>query len=309
MSTFEVEIPPAFAKRVVDSLGADGEAWLRDLPDTLRLLGQRWRRTLGPPFALSFNYVIAVQTRWGAEEVLKIAPPWGDGELIRELYALMLYDGDGACRLLGFDESLRAILLERLTPGEMLTTVAADDDDAATRIGAEVMRRLWRPADELPDADLFKPLAEWFDAFSRHRAAYGGPGPFPPGVLEYAEALVPDLLASSPGDVLLHGDFHHHNILSSERGWLAIDPKGMVGDPGYEVGPFLLNPEISTAVKSRAELDRRLDIFAGELQYDRRRLRDWAIAHAVVSACWSAEIVGGSWPTTIAAAQNLIDHA
>ena len=311
MSTFEVEIPPAFAQRVVNALGADGEAWLRDLPGTLRMLGHRWRLKLGPPFALSFNYVMEVRTRWGADEVLKIAPPWGDGELLREMHALRQYHGEGACQLLGANESVRAIVLERLQPGEMLTSVAAEDDDQATRIGADVMRRLWRPAAELPDPGLFKPLAEWFDrAFRLHRRAYGGPGPFPPAVLECAEKLVPELLASSPGDVLLHGDFHHYNVLSSERGWLAIDPKGMVGDPGYEVGPFVLNPDIGSTVKSRALLDRRLDIFADELQYDRRRLRDWAIAHAVLSACWSAEGgVGGSWQTTIAAAENLIDHA
>jgi streptomycin 6-kinase len=201
------------------------------------------------------------------------------------------------------------MLLERLQPGEMLTTVAVTDDDAATRIGAEVMRRLWRPAADLPDPGLFKPLAGWFDAFPRHRAFYDGPGPFPPAVLEYAEDLVSELLATSPGDVLLHGDFHHDNVLSSERGgWLAVDPKGMLGDPGYEIGPFLLNPNMDTTVKSRALLDRRLDVFAAELGYSRRRLRDWAVAHAVLSACWSAEDHGGGWQTAIAAAENLIDR-
>jgi streptomycin 6-kinase len=83
----------------------------------------------------------------------------------------------------------------------------------------------------------------------------------------------------------------------------------MLGDPGYEVGPFLLNPDIGTAVRSRAVLDRRLDLFADELGYDRARLRDWAIAHAVLSACWSAEAAGERWQPAIAAAENLIDHA
>ena len=80
----------------------------------------------------------------------------------------------------------------------------------------------------------------------------------------------------------------------------------MLGDPGYEVGPFLLNPHIGTVVKSRAVLDRRLDVFAAELDYDRRRLRDWAIVHAVLSACWSAEEHRDGWRSAIAAAENLI---
>src|SRR5690349_1905586 len=122
METFEPEIPPAFAKRVVDGLGQDGERWLRDLPGTLRMLGHRWRLKLGPPFTLSYNYVIAVRTRWGAEQVLKIAPPWGDSEIAREMEALRLYNGDGACRYLGANESVRAIVIERLQPGDMLTS-------------------------------------------------------------------------------------------------------------------------------------------------------------------------------------------
>ena len=40
----------------------------------------------------------------------------------------------------------------------------------------------------------------------------------------------------------MHGDFHHHNILASARGPLAIDPKPMLGEPEYDVPSFLWNP-------------------------------------------------------------------
>ena len=302
-----VDIPAPFASHVRDSLGEKGATWLGDLPPLIADLSDRWQITPGEPFELSFNYVARARRRDGTEAVLKIAPPWEDGELDREIHALDLYGGTGACRLLESDLANNAMLLERLRPGEMLTGIAADDDDSATRIGADVMRRLWRPAADLPNPGLFKPLAEWFQrAFPLHRAAYGGPGPFPPAVLESAETIVSELLASSPGDVLLHGDFHHYNVLSSERGWLAIDPKGILGDPGYEVGPFILNPDMGTTVRTRALLDRRLDVFADALGYDRQRLHNWAIAHSLLSACWSAENNGTGWQTAIAAAENLI---
>jgi streptomycin 6-kinase len=302
-----MDIPAGFSTHIQDRLGSRGIAWLRDLPSLVADLSDRWRIVPGAPFELSYNYVVRAGVRDGTEAVLKIAPPWEDGELDREIHALRLYGGHGACRLLESDLVNNAMLLERLRPGEMLAGSVTEDDDAATRIGADVMRRLWRPAAEIPDPGLFKPLAEWFiRAFPRHRAEYGGPGPFPPAVVEYAEATVPELLASSPGDVVLHGDFHHYNVLSSDRGWLAIDPKGMLGDPAYEIGPFVLNPDIGSTVKSRAVLDRRLDIFADELGYDRQRLHNWAIAHAVLSACWSAENNGSGWQVAIAAAQNLL---
>ena len=305
--TFQVEIPPAFAQRVTDALGEAGETWLSSLPVLVEELSRRWEITVGAPFGLSYNYVAQARRRDGSGAVIKIGAPWEDGELTREIHALRLYSGNGICRLLASDFEHQAMLLERLRPGEMLARVAAGDD-AATRIGAEVMRRLWRPVSDLPDPGQFKPLAEWFTrAFERHRAAYDGPGPFPAAVLERAEAITADLLASVPHQVLLHGDFHHDNVLSAERApWLAIDPKGMLGDPGYEVGPFLLNPDIRASVKSSALLRRRLDILASELRYDRQRLRDWGIAHAVLSACWSAEDPGDDWRTAIAAAENLI---
>jgi streptomycin 6-kinase len=254
----------------------------------------------------------------GTDAVFKISP-WEDGEIGREMDALRQYDGQGICRLLAADPARKAMLLERLRPGTMLLEIAAHNDDAATRIGADLMQQLWQPADSLPEPWRFKPLAEWFTrAFALHRATYGGPGPFPAAVLERAEAIATHLLTSAPREVLLHGDFHHYNVLASDRdagrasdspagraAWLAIDPKGMLGDPGYEVGPFLLNPLDRPSPAS--VLTRRLDIFAETLGYDGARLQEWCIAHAVLSAAWNAEDFGDGWQNDIAMAQTLID--
>jgi streptomycin 6-kinase len=301
-----LQLPSPFERRIREAPGVAGEAWLRELPSLVGDLVERWRLTLGPPFEFSFNYVARARRADGSEAVLKVGP-WG-GELVQEIRALRRYAGDGVCRLLEADEERRALLLERIRPGGLLLGLAAADDDAATRVGARLMRRLWRPVPEPAGRSQFRPLAEWFAAFARHRAAYGGPGPFPPAVLERADSLADELLGSAPTEVLLHADFHHYNVLSAEREpWLAIDPKGMIGDPGYEAGPFLLNPWLDPEGKEPALLRRRLDILADELDYDRARLRDWGIAHAVLSACWSAEDLGDGWQGAIATAQNLID--
>jgi streptomycin 6-kinase len=302
-----MEIPARFAQHVRDLLGEAGADWLRGLPRLIADLSDRWDIRVGTPFGLSYNYVARARRRDGAEAVIKLAPPWDDGELVQEIHALRLYAGDGACRLLEADADLGALLLERLRPGTMLRELAETEDDAATSIGADLMQRLWRPAAELRERGRFRPLAEWFRALPRHRAFYAGAGPFPPAVLDHAEALVRELLATSPREVLLHADFHHDNVLASERaGWLAIDPKGMLGDPGYEIGPFLLNPDPDGPAKSAVLLNRRLDIFAAALAYDRARLRAWAIAYAVLSACWTAENNGDGWQPAIAAAETLI---
>lgn len=307
MPLADLEIPPAFAQAIRTLRGDVGDAWLRDLPVLVAELAARWRVTIGQPFALSYNYVARAHREDGTEAVFKIGL-WGD-ELRQEIHALRRYDGDGICRLLEADLPAQAMLLERLRPGTMLAVIADQDDDEATRIAAGVLRRLWRPVEGSPEGAGLRPLSAWFGAFARHRREYGRAGPFPDSILTRAETLVPQLLASAPREVLLHADFHHTNILASDRGpWLAIDPKGMVGDPGYEVGPFVLNPEPDGPPKPAAVLTRRLDILADELAYDRSRLRDWAFVYAVLSACWSAEDEGDGWQSAIGSAENLL-HA
>ena len=299
-------IPPSFAGRMCQMYGSEGEAWLRDLPALVADLAARWHVTVHVPFDLSYNYVAAATRSDGTEAVLKVGFP--HQELGRELAAVRLYGGEGMCRLLEADDARHAMLLERLRPGAMLADLARTDDDAATRIGAAVMCALWRPVPESADGGPFLPIAEWFRAFDRHRAKHGGPGPFPAPLLDRADKLAAELLASAPSQMLLHGDFHHYNVLSARRApWLAIDPKGMLGDPGYEVGPFLLNPNQESWYLNPDVLGRRLDVLADELAYDRARLRDWGIAHAVLSACWSAEDHGNGWQDAVTMAETLVD--
>jgi len=210
------------------------------------------------------------------------------------------------CRLLEVDDESGAMLLERLRPGDMLVPMARTDDEAATRIAAQVMRKLWRPVEA---EEAFLPIAQWFaQAFDHHRQEYGGPGPFPAAIITRAEALVGELLASAPREVLLHGDFHHYNVLTAERApWLAIDPKGVTGDPGYDVGQFMLNPDLGGDQLLPDVVRRRLAVFAEELRYDRARLADWAFVQAVMSVCWSAENHGNDWHKAIALAQTLLN--
>ncbi|MDI6769489.1 MAG: aminoglycoside phosphotransferase family protein [Anaerolineales bacterium] len=80
---------------------------------------------------------------------------------------------------------------------------------------------------------------------------------------------------------------HYFNILSSARGWLAIDPKGVIGPPEYEVGPLLINPwdRLKGADAVRIS-ERRIAILAERLDFDRQRIRAWAMAHSVLSAWW-----------------------
>lgn len=276
--------------------GESGRQWLSSLPALLSESCARWSLELDQPFVnLSYNLVIPSQMPDGTEIVLKLGVPCH--ELTTEAAALSLFDGKGAVRLLDPDAPRGLLLLERVVPGTPLYTL--QDDTEATRTAAKLMRSLWHT----PPADHpFPTLANWFSAFERLRKRFNGDcGSFSPSLITKAENTFTELNASSERNVILHGDMHHANILlSAKSGWVAIDPKGMAGDPGYEVSSFMLNglQEGRAAAELREIFRRRLLIFSEELEIGRERLAGWAFCHAMLSALWSFED-SEEWDSTI----------
>jgi streptomycin 6-kinase len=293
-------VPEAFARTIVEVFQDNGVAWLEHLPSTIAHCERRWSLVAAPPVPnLSYNYVAPAIRSDGTAVILKLGVP--NREFGTEIAALRLYDGRGCGRLLDADEERGLMLLERLAPGTPLADLA--DDEAATAVAAEVMRQLWRPA---PPEHPFPTVAGWAAGMQRLRAEFdGGAGPFPPGLIDKAERLFAELLGSMETPVLLHGDLHHWNILAAERHpWLAIDPKGVVGEPAYEVGALLRNkldiaPDISRLTA------RRIDQLAEALGFDRQRLLAWCLAQAVLSAWWSYEDHGSGWEEMVEFAQML----
>ncbi len=302
-----MNLPSHFIKTVTTTF-TGGAEWLARLPDLLAECERRWDLAVRPStFTLSYNYVAPAALTDGTEIVLKVGVP--NRELRTEIEALRLYAGRGCVRLLDADPDQGILLLERLYPGEMLTTIT--DDDETTRRAAQVMQTLWRP---LPAEHNFPSVADWADGMVELRQEFDGEtGPFDKKLVETAESLFTDLLAFRSDPVLLHGDLHHYNILSSGGGWRVIDPKGVAGEPAYEVGALLRNP--FTTIFDEPHLDRitarRLDILAETLAMDRERLRQWSLAQAVLSAWWSYEDGGdpADWQPTMHLAAVLAELA
>ncbi len=298
-----VDVPPAFRTRITDVFGDEGAAWLDALPALLEEAAARWGLRVGAPFEpFSYNYVAPAVRAGGETAVLKAGVP--GAELQNEIAALRHYDGRGAVRLLEADAGKGLLLLERVAPGTPLEEL--DDDEEATRIAVSVMQRLWRPP---PAGHEFPTVGDWLRGFDRHRARCdGGPGPFPARLFDHAAVLAGELLATSAAPVVLHGDLHHWNILRGEREpWLAIDPKGVIGEPAYEGGALLRNPTpdyLQWAGIDRI-MTRRVAILAETLGFERERVAGWGFAQAVLSACWSYEDHGAGWDPAIACAEIL----
>jgi len=310
-----LNLPPEFISNVQGVLLEDGRSYVEALPDLIAETSARWGLTdVRPVPNLSYNFVVFAKSSFTAKTakgtkkklnlrdlrvlggsqdvVLKIGLP--NRESRSEMAALRLFDGEGACRLLEYDEERYWMLLERLNPGVMLSTM--EDDEEATRIAAEVMKMMWRPVGATHASPLqqneFIQLTDWFHGgFERMRKYFnGGTGPLNEKLVERAESSVRDFFAENRNPVLMHGDFHHYNILSSERGWLVIDPKGVIGPAGYEVGPFMMNPWMSFSDGiNRPLIMKRINILHEHLGFERERILEWSLAHAILSAWWSIE--------------------
>lgn len=281
---------------------ASGETWLNHVPETVAACARSWRLTIGEPFdALTWNVVLPVAREDGTTAVLKIGPPGIATE--RESAALRLFGGQGAARVHDADVDRGALLLEQLIPGTPLSEV--EDDVSATSIAAGVMRRLYRP---LPERHSFPSVATLALDLDALRPTPGGrAGPIPRRLVDEAQVLFADLIASQGEVLLLHGDLHHDNILRSQRdGWLAIDPKGVAGERAYEVGALLRNP--ASLLRQPAPeriLSRRIDQLSSELDLNRQRVRGWAMAQAVLSVAWSVQDTGEPWAQGLAFAELL----
>lgn len=212
--------------------------------------------------------------------VLKVVREPGDEWLSGEV--LEAFAGRGVARV--YEHVPGALLMERLTPGTPLSQLSlSSEDDEATHVLADVMSRM--SADQLPHTA--PTVEQWGHAFQR----VSPPASMGDDLLSEARDLFDDLCRSQTNRRLLHGDLHHYNILHDRaRGWLAIDPKGVVGELEYEIGAALRNPvERPDLFVDTVIIEKRIAHFASTLAIDAGRTLRWAFAQAVLATLWSVE--------------------
>jgi len=196
---------------------------------------------------------------------------------------LRAFAGKSTVRML--DQVEGVILLERLMPGESLVTMVASghDEDASEVLAAVIGGMSPRDFPGVPTVE------QWGQSFDRYHVGEGEP--LPKALVEHAHNRYVKLCASQGHRRLLHGDLHHGNVLhDSQRGWLAIDPKGVLGELEYELGAAFRNPiERPDVFLQPRVIDHRSRCFADRLHLNADRILDWAFAQAVLSAVWLRE--------------------
>ncbi len=259
--------------------------WADALPVLIEHACRSWQLTVGEPFEGGHTAWVAPAERAdGSPCVLKL--PYPDDESRHEPEALLLWDGDGAVRLLERDEGTRALLLERARPGTSLLGVA--DPEEARAAACEVLEQLWRaPGAGHPYVTAQACAAGWASELEHRYRACGQP--FDAGLLRAAVVAFGQLAGYEGEAVVLHQDFHRGNVLAAERAaWLAIDPKPLAGERAFDAR-WLLYDLLFTDPRSPLSPADLLGELAAALSLEPERIRLWTMARAVENALWCYE--------------------
>lgn len=261
----------SFIENTINIHEERGKEWLQELPNLIRKYSKFWNFKFKEPLRnLSFNFV-STAVRDEKEIIFKAGVPCQ--ELFDEIKALKTFKGNIVTIL---EESSDGVfLLEKLSPGEDLTTVS---EDKAIETAASVMQSLWMKSEEN-----FKTAKKINNVLTFKKEEILETKLIEKRDLEKAIFIEEQM---SHDYYLIHGDLHHYNILKSDDSWKAIDPKGYLAPKEYEIAPFLKNnlkDDIENTVK------RRIERFSEILNFDRKKLIDFAFLQTLLSAWWSID--------------------
>ncbi|MFI5733854.1 aminoglycoside phosphotransferase family protein [Kribbella sp. NPDC051587] len=282
-------IPEAFAAATTNREGPAGTAWLATLPGIVEELVDRWDCTPDGDWMHGEVGVIVPVQRSGEPLVLKVS--FTHPGNVHEPDAYIAWAGRGAVHLHERADEYYAMLLERAHA----TTLRDSGADVAA-VGGAMSRLLTIPAPDgrgaLGDAPGPRELPrlqdradEWAAELAKDAAEFAGA--LPDVVVARAFGAIDELVREQP-DVLIHGDLHHRNILSADREpWLAIDPKGLIGDPAYDAVTFL---KARTLVLMKGDLlaglEREFVAYCEAAELDKARVRRWIQLELVRTAYW-----------------------
>jgi streptomycin 6-kinase len=292
-----IALPEDKRKAIVTEFGDHGQRWVDEYPHLISTCAKRWKLTLlGIASAgLPINVIHYAKTDLGQSVVLKVGVPHPEQKT--ELIALRHYAGRHAVRVIDWDGESGAVLMERISPGTQLRRY--EDLSMRSKIKIKLISELPIP---LKFTDGLPTIAEWLNhAFHKFRESNRPSEEFLSFIVA-AETAFAKIKTRYPEAYLLHGDLHHENILRDHKlGWVAIDPKGVVGPKIMECGRFLQNfiedevPGAQTLSDAMDEqivsvLEQRYAVFNEVTGFEIKDLATVTFIDQVLSSCWSINL-------------------
>lgn len=207
--------------------------------------------------------------------VLKVYTELGKKAEGRGALALRIFNSKASVSVIEYDEG--AVLMEFIE-GEFLKE---QEEEKRNDIFLEVFKSLHK--------DQGSHKAEFDSMERRYRSLLerGSREAF----FKEGSLLAEKLLMKQSVNNLLHGDLHHKNILySKRRGWLAIDPQPLMGDPLFDLGNFFYNPDDEPKLtEDPNSIRKRLHTFSEGLEVEPIEILEFAIVHGYLSSSWQLD--------------------
>jgi streptomycin 6-kinase len=271
-----------FYENISNLYGVRGQAWLTNLPFIIKSLSDAWCLTnIDPVNNMTFHYVATATLDAKQDVVLKI----GFDEMViqNEKKALEYFDGMGSIQLLAYHPEHKALLLQQAVPGTTLKSLYPKQIDMVMDIYVKTMHKLHE--NKLPHTHTFEHIENWLTSIDKVSSDL-----LPNNLLHKARSLKNSLLKSIDNPVVLHGDLHHDNILQHGNSWLAIDPKGIVGDVGFEIAAFdFIHPSELSAPNINDLFAYRIHTIARKSGLSAQLITNWVFVRLILTAVWLIE--------------------
>lgn len=283
-------------KNITNIFGKKGENWLANLPAIVEALTRHWAlNNITPVNNMTFNYVAKATTRAGQPVIFKIS--YDEKSIADEKQALIYFNANGSIKLIDNNKQYHALLIQQAIPGTTLKSFYPDQINFVMDCYVDTIKRLHDK--RLPAKHSYHHISDWLKAIDKLKPNQ----PCPAHLLEIAISLKNALLATLTTEVFLHGDLHHDNILKNDDQWLAIDPKGIIGEAEFEIAAFdfMYITELVNQADIKVLFESRVNLLAQKANLNAQRIKDWVFVRLILMAAWHIEENGDpSWAIKLA---------
>ena len=270
-------------ENITNIFGKQGKHWIASLPDIVEVLAAHWQlRDVTPVDNMTFNYVAKAISITHQPVILKIS--CDVKSIADERQALMYFDGGGSIKLIDCSDEYNALLLQQTVTGETLKSLYPSRAEYVMEAYVGVMKKLHDK--HLPNKHEYRHIMDWLKALDKLT-----PEQVPTHILDRAIELRDKLMVSMGPLVFLHGDLHHDNILRNGNEWLAIDPKGIVGEPEFEIAAFdfMYVNELANKSDAKNTFEARVNLLVQKTNLNPQRIKDWIFVRLILMAAWQVE--------------------
>jgi len=265
-----------------------------NVDNAVTYFSNKWQLKNVNPFTKSpgnINYVAAAfSSKYSRDTILKII--LSKKGCLNEQKTLSYFNGHGCVKLLDYDIEKGGLLLEAIKPGTQLKSLFPDNDSQAVKHAAQVIKKLHKHPISNSLFGTFPTIETWLNLLNTFKNDR-----IPATLLQKAQTLAQKLLHSQADLYLLHGDLHYENILKKDNSWIAIDPKGVIGELAYEFGAFIRNP-IPNLLEQKDPANimlQRINQFSTIFDIEKQRLFEWSFVQSVLATCWAIQDKSDSW--------------